>query len=232
MMEFLRGLAPRRDGDSSWAAPVVAPRFSSARPLGIESPVSEKPAAVVPDVAHVGRKIESGEPVAARRPADDVNHVLPAVATAAMPLVPQLPIRPVHHHHHEPVPVERVLPSVVSVPDLDRIVTTPVVPASPEPRTAVHVEMPAAAVRPLQEATPRQSRSHGAGVPAPLSPAALAERTATHTTPRPIVHVTIDRIEVRVPAARTATRGSRGRTPTPTVSLTDYLRGPRNGGGV
>src|SRR4051794_10964219 len=99
MMEFLRGLAPRRDGDRSWAMPVVASRFSSARPLGIESPASERVATIVPDVAHAALELESGMQIAALSAADDVaDRVLSPVAmpvpTSAPTPVPHVqPIR-------------------------------------------------------------------------------------------------------------------------------------------
>jgi hypothetical protein len=59
----------------------------------------------------------------------------------------------------------------------------------------------------------------------PMSAPALAERHAAAAEPRPVVHVTIDRIDVRAPAAppRPAT-APRVRNAAPSVSLADYLR--------
>lgn len=68
----------------------------------------------------------------------------------------------------------------------------------------------------------------------PLSDAALAARNAQPApAPRPIVHVTIDRIEVRAPAAPSKpTPAAAQRACAPSVSLGDYLRQrtPQRGG--
>ena len=59
----------------------------------------------------------------------------------------------------------------------------------------------------------------------PMSEPALAAR-ATHTPPAPpVVHVTIDRIEVRAPATLPrAASAPRARPASPSVTLADYLR--------
>ncbi|WP_422003444.1 hypothetical protein [Reyranella sp.] len=64
---------------------------------------------------------------------------------------------------------------------------------------------------------------------APLSAAAVAGRTvAAVRDPAPVIHVTIDRLDVRAPARAEPVR-SRPR-PQPTVSLSDYLRDGASGG--
>ncbi len=69
---------------------------------------------------------------------------------------------------------------------------------------------------------------------APLSAATLAQRSergrqepSRHAPaePRPVIHVTIDRIDVRAPATPAAQPVARSRPKTPTVSLGDYLQG-------
>jgi hypothetical protein len=58
-----------------------------------------------------------------------------------------------------------------------------------------------------------------------MSAPALAERHAAAAEPRPVVHVTIDRIDVRAPAAPARPAAApRARNAAPSVSLADYLR--------
>ena len=63
-------------------------------------------------------------------------------------------------------------------------------------------------------------------VAAPLSDAALRARAGSTADRRPIIHVTIDRIDVRAPASPpVAQPAPRSRVTSPRVSLADYLRG-------
>jgi hypothetical protein len=65
----------------------------------------------------------------------------------------------------------------------------------------------------------------------PLRETAVAARAASAKPAPTILHVTIDRIEVRAPdAARGAAEPRRPR-PAPAVSLSDYLRDGTKGGG-
>jgi hypothetical protein len=93
------------------------------------------------------------------------------------------------------------------------------------PPTIRRVERPAAA----PTGTPRDAT---ANVARPLSAAVLAERPRQETNARPVIHVTIDRIEVRSQAAAKQASPARRRTSEPAVSLTDYLRRPRPSGGA
>lgn len=58
---------------------------------------------------------------------------------------------------------------------------------------------------------------------APLSAAAVANRAAVERVSRPVVNVTIDRIEVRAPRETQAKQPERRAKPQPSVSLADYL---------
>jgi hypothetical protein len=65
---------------------------------------------------------------------------------------------------------------------------------------------------------------------APLSRAALSGRLLPKDE-RTIVHVTIDRIDVRAPASQAPLRSARqARKAAPSVSLASYLRGARSSG--
>lgn len=63
---------------------------------------------------------------------------------------------------------------------------------------------------------------------APLSPAVVAGRVMAVREQAPVIHVTIDRLDVRAPARAEPAR-QRPR-PQPTVSLSDYLREGSSGG--
>lgn len=61
---------------------------------------------------------------------------------------------------------------------------------------------------------------------APLRESTVAERSGARSDERPIVHVTIERIDVRAPAPAARQTPALVRTqPQPSVSLADYLRG-------
>lgn len=61
--------------------------------------------------------------------------------------------------------------------------------------------------------------------PTPLRSETVAAHTRPVDTPAPIIHVTIDRLEVRAPAAASTPPVPRRKPATPSVSLGDYLRG-------
>lgn len=65
---------------------------------------------------------------------------------------------------------------------------------------------------------------------APLSDAAVASRPRAPREERPVIQVTIDRLEVRAPAAPKAAAERRKPRPVPSQSLADYLRGGTGGG--
>jgi hypothetical protein len=64
-------------------------------------------------------------------------------------------------------------------------------------------------------------------IAAPLSDVSVASRIAQPRDERPVVHVTIDRIDVRAPPAVKPEPTARRARPQPAVSLTEYLRGER-----
>jgi hypothetical protein len=59
---------------------------------------------------------------------------------------------------------------------------------------------------------------------APLSAHAVAARVMTRAESRPVVHVTIDRVDVRVPASAERPKPSARRSPSASPSLSEYLR--------
>jgi hypothetical protein len=65
---------------------------------------------------------------------------------------------------------------------------------------------------------------------APLSDAVVAARPRAPREERPVIHVTIDRLDVRAPGASKPAAERRKPRPLPSQSLTDYLRGGAGGG--
>lgn len=141
----------------------------------------------------------------------------PSVPTGGLvdrPLTVQLPKR-----------IERRSPNtsrpMQSSPPLDRA-AAPVRPPLLAASTRRSDAMPAIqAIR-----TDRALASHAA---APLSDAAMAERGSRASPSQPVIHVTIDRIDVRAAATAKPAAAARRERRAPTVSLTDYLR--RDGAG-
>ena len=84
------------------------------------------------------------------------------------------------------------------------------VPAAQQPPAPLHLEIQTLPEAPVTRA-------------APLSPAVVAGRAMAVREQAPVIHVTIDRLDVRAPA-RARARAGRGARPQPAVSLSDYLR--------
>jgi hypothetical protein len=95
--------------------------------------------------------------------------------------------------------------------------------AAIQPAEAGGHPAPAAALARLEDAAP-------AAVLSPLSDAAVASRPRAPRDERPVIHVTIDRLEVRAPATPKAAVERRKSRPLPSQSLADYLRGGAGGG--
>jgi hypothetical protein len=99
-------------------------------------------------------------------------------------------------------------------------------------KAPVFQQLPAGAPTPaphLATAAPAAKRSANRAMP--LSEAALAGRTPAARELAPVIHVTIDRIDVRAPAPSQAPPAQRKARTEPVVSLSDYLRGGGGGRG-
>jgi hypothetical protein len=114
----------------------------------------------------------------------------------------------------------------------------PPLPAATPPLIVPHDDQPSRDAAPpaidRAVAAPLVSRrASTTSLAAPLSPSARAARTPSspQATPAPtIVHVTIDRIDVRAPAASPSLVPTKRARPQPAVSLADYLAEPRRRG--
>ncbi len=229
-MGFLHHLAGLALGTApaSAARPALPPRFAAL-------PVASFPQALPESGRSAPASVESpAPPTSARSPQAPatlaVSHETPPGTTAA-PRFPAPPaeLQPVPA---APPPRDRTLPQPSPATSIVTVEThrTPrhEPPASPgELRVAAPVTAsPAATPVDVAVRTPIEMPVTRA---APLSAAAVAGRTvAAVRDPAPVIHVTIDRLDVRAPARAEPVR-SRPR-PQPTVSLSDYLRDGASGG--
>jgi hypothetical protein len=219
MMEFLRGLGPHHAHGTSNAVAALPSRFETDRPLrGALSPV------VPPGLHQEG----SGEP--AHRLAAPLSQAPSHAGVAA-------PSRTADGQQSAPPRRERVATATAS-DDAHRAAPSRTrVDASP-PTPSAHLPM-----KPRPGANPARALSlpavalalTGGATDAPLSKgsvlsSAMAARAAQSADRRPIVHVTIDRIDVRAPAAPEPAKPPAGpRSASSTRSLTEYLGARQSG---
>ncbi|MBZ9935655.1 hypothetical protein LB518_05090 [Mesorhizobium sp. BR1-1-16] len=185
--------------DAGWIETQAEGRaVDAARADPIVEPASRPPVETVPDA----------EPLAGKSPAQVSveQRPLPKSAQTSEPKRPasitEAPIRIVSPEPGRPIP------------------TAPVRENHP---TKVDVPI---AHPPAIDALPPRSRDEIGTVPprAPLTAATVANRAPAQREPRPIVHVTIDRIDIRAPrdAAKAEPAPKRARAE-PQISLADYL---------
>jgi hypothetical protein len=232
MMEYLRALAPHHAHARHRAVVALRSRYD------IDQPFRVVPHAVAPEVAHDEREAASRERINQPARPLEIDGVSPS-------LVADDESRPrARHKSVAPAPPRAASASVASHPELETAVRTvpvenetllhvPVTHQRPHPlpfvgsRPSERSTQPVPAAVPIPrervvEASRLEQRSGGNN--GPLSQLALASRVVPESDRPTIVHVTIDRVDVRAPAApdRPAPR-TRSRTPT-AGSLTDYLR--------
>lgn len=240
MLDFLRSLAPRNlDGKSS-AVAALPSRFEIDRPLR-SMPVPSMPSATSDDAGTQPEVVLSPpSPLAAPEEIEGDSNVERRLARAVVD-------RPLEHAQRKPqvhVPSETSRSPIVAASSMMRRVSdTPATPrerssiSAPEIRSAPVVPAPPvpspvreAIAAPARVPAPSATRTSAA----PLSPHAVAARVTPRTDSRPIVHVTIDRVDVRVPASAERSKPSARRSPSASPSLSDYLRArqsDRRGGG-
>ena len=214
MMDFARRLVPLRAADTTRAVAVLPSRFGSESPLQSSPrpvPPRESESLVVPATC----AMEATHDAVPRRDAEWAG-----ATEAGEQRVPASTPRTTHEASR-PARLRRAdLPSRDSETPAPAPVAAPII-AAPE-----RLHLPPAASLQLTEFGPIAIATRpAAAIRAPLSEFALAERSAQTEEPRPIVHVTIDRIEVRAVAAPPRPAPPpRSRSAAPSVSLGDYLR--------
>ena len=242
MSDFLRDLSPHRAHNASRAVPLLPSPFEAMHPLRALHGDSASPGLEEDSIAMVRRSAAPVRDSSAPAPAPDVR-TMPADTAASAERSPstppnEQPARP-SQNANAPLPV---LPSpiVTRLPQH----AMPVL-ALDHMASEATSESPAIAAPPITADTtrPHLERARSAtsmmstrlAVEPPMSSRALTARIPPHTERTPIINVTIDRIEVRAPAApERAKPSTRSRPSTPNQSLSDYLRGrePERRGGL
>jgi hypothetical protein len=246
MMDFLRRLAPSREPAAGRAVAVLPSRYASDHPL------RAAPSASMTTEDEGAQDFRSPSPHAVAPPAVDSAAAHQTVSTEAALPPPaartdagRVPLdrsdsrgisRPprrgpadgtafdvaVRRHVEDAQPDDRArepaAPRRVEPAPREAAFAAEVLPVSPAPRR--RRTPPTSAVLPVSMA------SAAAGIPHPAFPA----RVRLPADPPTVIHVTIDRIDVRAPATpQSSAASARSRTSAPSVSLGDYLRARRPG---
>jgi hypothetical protein len=234
MMDFLRALAPSDHGAATRATALLPSRFSGVQPLRGKAFTMDTSEASSPvsDVTLVdATPSTSGEQTVRRSERERARVIGPeSTRTAAVSPTTQGSERAQslerrlsasHARHERPA-------GTAGDVGRDRGDARP----SSIQQIVRHRGRETSLARPVVSASLPES-APARPIVQPLSAAALVERPAGRAERRPIVHVTIDRIEVRAPATpMRSTPSERPRATTPRISLGEYLRGPRGAGGA
>lgn len=226
MMDFARSLAPLRDSDVTRAVPVLPSRF------GGEAPLQLAPTQPFEDEAQA----DTATPASARarvaaRPPSSVSVSQPHQPAMSLQVAQSETLARRRESASSPV---HLIPAdaAIAVPTLPRRTARALVPPGRGEDDAVTASVPmnvdhssSADSLPAPPAAARNDAALRHPPQRPMSEPALAARHIATAEPRPVVHVTIDRIDVRAPAAppRPAP-ATRSRNTAPSVSLADYLR--------
>ena len=248
MSEFLRDLSPARAHDATRAVPLLPSPFETMQPLRAArlGPRAEVDTPIQPRLLGSPLIVDATEHSArperqSHAPSDRDAPSAKAHATGTGALGADAPLPPMAATDRT-IREPRVEPGDFSQSrDTGATVSTPSHVDTNSGRTigSTARALPASAIEsppmfniaPAMRSTARAAVSPTAA--APLSARALAAKPAPVVEPRPVVHVTIDRVEVHAPAAPITPKPSaRPRTTHPNVSLEDYLRGheDRRGG--
>ena len=205
-----RGSAARLDAPTAMAATAALPRatFDEPAPPPADAARSQSPNAV--SLGASQSPLTEPSPRAAPLAEAAASRAAPHHPSAVTPLPPM-----------QAVPLAlspSVLPARAAPPSIDALV--PQVPST----AASPLMQPD--LRPLPSARQREPSAVVVALQ-PLRPEALREREhAAADEPAPVIHVTIDRIDVRLPSAAATPPAAARRRAAPAVgTLGDYLRG-------
>lgn len=229
MTEFLRDLSPQRAHDATRAVALLPSQFETIHPLRLaramsqqaERPdrglsIQESPSLPVaplhaPDIA----ALSATQVPAANAHATSVNAAAaPPIQSRAIPVPPS-------SESHERAPAARdAEPIVRTTTTLSHMIQSTQAPRLIDPEHPIRSETVAVTAKAVAPRVPASQIAQ-----TPMSRRALAARPPQRSDSRPVVHVTIDRIEVRAPSAPERPKPStRSRATPPSLSLNDYLR--------
>jgi hypothetical protein len=244
-MDFLRALSRHAERTTARASAILPSRFAGtgplhhvpvtpvgAEPVEAESRPNAADAPARPAMAATGRfepnPVENDDRIATRHHRDDANQ---RAAAGPKPLgdVALRVERPAASDGRRETPVPRLREAPLSSPrrpeTRGRHVERDATPG--QSRTAA----PASQTHRARTDLPRVTAQAPSAAPAPLSPAAVATRGAQREHHRPVIHVTIDRIDVRAAASSPAALPVKPRAAAPRTSLSEYLRAGANRSG-
>jgi hypothetical protein len=239
MMDFIRGLAPRRDGHGPAAIPVLPSRFAAVAFSESHERITAAPTAPAASSDHVSARGVTGPARAddngSKRRADSrveaTGRVIGRTPDTPASPVPEVPAQPVQGRQRTPEIETGELGRAAGVTEPRGQVAAAAADGhvnSSRPVTS-HPTSASASNRAPLETAPRVPPPRAVPV-SPLSREALATRSP-QAGERPVIEVTIERIDVRAPASSARPpRPARPRT-MPSVSLGDYLRAPERTGG-
>jgi hypothetical protein len=226
MMNFLRALAPSHATAKTRAVAVVPSRFEDSDPL-VHLPAANVAATPVPDpaedlrdVTRVGvsaREDNTGRPTPADR---DVVIAAIRGPVATSPAPDQTHARSTS----QPLDVRAAAGTLEGAERADHARPVPYANERlPFPRGAqpVGTPLPAPAAASSRHVVDVAEPRHDRG---PLSSSAVAARVASRGETPPVIHVTIDRIDVRAPSAPERAESRPRPRSNATGSLSDYLR--------
>ncbi|MBI3529346.1 MAG: hypothetical protein HY067_15430 [Betaproteobacteria bacterium] len=234
MMDFLRRLAPPREGDRARAVAVLPSRFAGDAPLRSASTPSD--VLVTFD--------DAPAPSSAQTPSPEMYTAAPErfIARTAQraPVGPEAvdgaqPVAsaPLDTPHVPPRESTSLMRPTLRAANADAAVPTWRHDAvAHDEHAAMHAKAIAAA--PAQARPDSEPPVVAPHIVSPLSHGAVAARAHPAAVPRPVIHVTIDRIDVRAPAVPSHAAPAKRASAAPSVSLADYLRGsgPMRRGGT
>jgi len=211
-MRFFERLAPSARIQHA-VQPALPPRFArmSAGVEDIHGDALMSPADAAPSIDAPDRRVPREAPKEASHDATTPERTMPKrvetiEAAASMRPAP----------HSAPLTGASVPPRSTAVPVLHTLDTR-----SHAPALSRREDLPRPSLQ--RDGTPVPSMPQR-----PLSPMALARRVQRETSESTVVHVTIDRIDVRAPAPSKPPRVAAKPRATPTMSLADYLRRGRS----
>jgi hypothetical protein len=222
MMDFLRGLAPQHAHAKTRAVAALGSRFESNQPMRRVPPSAES------DVQRDDLNPEVPSHVDALSRHDTIRHIeseaRPQVRISSHPSPSREPVG-------RDVPIEGPLPSfridvrrgiegafIHERPDRADDESLLPIARGMRSQAVSHAEAVRVASPIVPSADARDDR-------APLSQSAVAARMTPQSDRPAVVHVTIDRIDVRAPASTDdRSKPARSRAPSSSPSLAEYLR--------
>jgi hypothetical protein len=234
MMAFVRSLAPARAVDAGRAVAVLPSRFASDRPLRFldgPSPVvasgssaGEAARIEVRSPGPQGDELESParslveRPSATERPS--VDRTTSRRETTAKVRDDDAGSSSGSHPPHRSADE----PPVLTLSRRGDVGARRGGDAAPMASSAPVIQSDAVAAQARDEEPTIASVARSRAAHAPLSQAVLASRAVQAADRRPVIHVTIERIDVRAPATSSPPPAVKPSAAKPSVSLNEYLR--------